>query len=153
MEIETTEMSNSEADEFAEMVSTIDAEKSAAVVDKTGTCLTKQGVDGLLHKLVAKGLKNRRIPAGTVKELMDQGIHANISKFHQYTVVELIFAGCRYHGLASMHIGDEPNDMMGTGLAYSRAFDQLLAKNQKNAKRLQQSTPQASMIEIAMGGN
>lgn len=133
MEADTTEMTNNETDEI---------EVQAA----------QKMLDGFLHKLVAKRIKNGRVTKDTIMGLRVQGLHATITQFHKFTVVELIFAGCRYHGLASMHIGDEPNDLTGIGLAYSRAFDQLLAKHQKNTKRSQQSTI-LGRIELTIARN
>ena len=93
------------------------------------TGLTSTAINGILHKRLERAVKERMVNIKLVEDLRDNGIRISATQFDKYTVVELEFMGCYYHGLTSCNPEDKPNTMEAVGRALTRALNELFAKN------------------------
>jgi hypothetical protein len=105
--------------------STLQDKQPEAVTNQTG--LTSAAINGILHARLKRAVKERMVNIKLVEDLRDNGIRISATQFDKYTVVELEFMGCHYHGLTSLNPEDKPNTMEAVGRAFARALNELFA--------------------------
>ena len=98
-----------------------------ALTNQTG--LTSTAINGILHERLKRAVKERMVNIKLVEDLRDNGIQISATQFDKYTVVELEFMKCHYHGLTSCNPEDTPNTMEAVGRVFARALNELFAKN------------------------
>ena len=118
---------NTEDNECITLSSTLQNKQPEAATNQTG--LTSAAINGILHKRLKRAVKERMVNIKLVEDLRDNGIIINAAQFDKYTVVELEFMGCHYHGFTSINPEDKPNTMEAVGRALARALNELFAKN------------------------
>ena len=118
---------NTEDNECITLSSTLKAKQPEVATNQTG--LTSAAINGILHKRLKRAVKERTVNIKLVEDLRDNGIQICATQFDKYTVVELEFMKCHYHGLTSCNPEDEPNTMEAVGRALTRALNELFAKH------------------------
>ena len=102
---------------------------TANVARTNQTGLSGAAINGILHKRLKRAVKERMVNIKLVEDLRDNGIRISATQFDKYTIVELEFMGCHYHGLTSLNPEDKPNMMEAVGRAFARALNELFVKN------------------------
>lgn len=118
---------NTTDNECITLSSTLQNKQPEVVTNQTG--LTSTAINGILHTRLKRAVKERMVNIKLVEDLRDNGIRICATQFDKYTVVELEFMGCHYHGLTSCNPEDTPNTMEAAGRALTRALNELFAKN------------------------
>ena len=119
--------SNTLDNECITLSTTLQDKQPEVVTNQTG--LTSIAINGILHKRLKRAVKERMVNIKLVEDLRDNGIRISATQFDKYTVVELEFMKCHYHGLTSINPVDKPNTMEAVGRAFARALNELFAKN------------------------
>ena len=117
---------NTEDNDNITLSSTLQNKQPEARMNQTG--LTGAAINGILHKRLKRAVKERMVNIKLVEDLRDNGIQICATQFDKYTIVELEFMGCHYHGLTSCNPEDKPNTMEAVGRALTRALNELFAK-------------------------
>lgn len=117
---------NTEDNECITRSSTLQNKQPEVVTNQTG--LTSAAINGILHKRLKRAVKERMANMELIADLHDNGMRISATQFDKYTVVELGFMGCHYHGFTSINPEDEPNTMEAVGRASARALNELFAK-------------------------
>ena len=118
---------NTGDNECITLSSTLQDKQPEVVTNQTG--LTSTAINGILHKRLKRAVKERMVTIKLVEDLRDNGMRISATQFNKYTVVELEFMKCHYHGLTSCNPEDEPNTMEAVGRAFARALNDMFAKN------------------------
>ena len=118
---------NTEDNECITLSSTLQNKQPETRTNQTG--LTSTAINGILHKRLKRAVKERMVNIELIEGLRDNGIQISATQFDKYTVVELEFMECHYHGLTSLNPEDKPNTMEAVGRAMARALNELFAKN------------------------
>ena len=117
---------NTDDGECITLTSTLQEKQPEVVTNQTG--LTSIAINGILHKRLKRAVKERMVTIKLVEDLRDNGIRISATQFDKYTVVELEFMKCHYHGLTSCNPEDKPNTMEAVGRAFTRALNELFAR-------------------------
>lgn len=118
---------NTTDNENITLSTTLQTKQPEVVTNQTG--LTSAAINGTLHKRLKRAVKERMVNINLIENLRGNGIRISATQFDKYTVVELEFMECHYHGLTSLNPGDKPNTMEAVGRAFARALNELFARN------------------------
>ena len=140
---------NTEDNENITLSSTLQNKQPEAATNQTG--LTSAAINGILHKRLKRAVKERMVNIKLVEDLRDNGIRISATQFDKYTVVELEFMGCHYHGLASCNPEDTPNTMEAVGRALTRALNELFARNRFGDQKRVRILDDSGVVPVSPG--
>jgi len=101
------------------------------VLKPSGKMLTPRPSDimKILDKRIERAVRNRMATVKVIEDLQNHGMQIKAVQFHKYTVCEIMFMNCYYHGLASRNPRDEPTVKGAFAISFGRAMNELFAKN------------------------
>jgi len=88
----------------------------------------EKAITKMLCQKIEQAAQSGLISVHTTAEILKSGVKISVLGVAKYTIVELKYGGCVFHGLSCKHKNDKENSTEGVGRALSRATEKLFER-------------------------